>query len=58
VRDFSQYALSVYSNFENSPEQEAYLKELIKKPVINDEKFKGVWEKDVLSLKDKYVMNE
>ena len=58
VRDFSQYTLSVYSNFENSPEQEAYLKELIKKPVINNDKSKSVWEKNVVSLKDKYVMNE
>lgn len=58
VRDMSQYALSVYSNFENSPEQEASLINLIKKPVINADKFQAVWEKNVLSLKDKYVMNQ
>ena len=58
VRDFSQYALSVYSNFENSPEQEKFLMSMIRKPVNNEISFKEVWEKNVLSLKDKYVMNE
>jgi acyl-CoA dehydrogenase len=58
VRDFSQYALSVYSNFENSPDQEKFLMSMIRKPVNNEAGFKEVWEKNVLSLKDKYVMNE
>jgi acyl-CoA dehydrogenase len=58
VRDFSQYALTVYTNFQNSPEQEKFLLSLIRKPVIDEAKFAEVWEKDVLALKDKYVMNE
>ena len=58
VKDFSQFALAVYSNFENTPEQEKLLLSMIRKPALNEAKFKGVWEKYVLSLKDQYVMNE
>jgi len=58
VKDFSQYALAVYSNHENTPEQEKLLLSMIRKPALDEAKFKEVWEKYVLSLKDQYVMNE
>ena len=58
VSDCSQYALTVYTNHINSPEQEKYLLNLIKKPVLDEAKFKEVWEKYVFSLADQYVMNE
>jgi acyl-CoA dehydrogenase len=58
VKDFSQFALAVYSNHENTPEQEKMLLSMIKKPALDEAKFKQVWEKYVLSLKDQYVMNE
>ncbi len=58
VKDFSQYALAVYSNYENTPEQEKLLLSMIRKPAMDEAKFKAVWEKYVLALKDQYVMNE
>ena len=58
VTDCSQFALAVYTNYVNSPEQEQYLLKLIKKPVLDDAGFKSVWEKYVFSLADQYVMNE
>ncbi|MDD5312695.1 MAG: acyl-CoA dehydrogenase [Dehalococcoidia bacterium] len=58
VRDCSQFALTVYTNHENSPEQEKYLLNLIKKPVLDAARFNEVWEKYVFALTDKYVMNE
>jgi acyl-CoA dehydrogenase len=58
VGDCSQFALTVYTNHENSPEQEKYLLNLIKKPILDEAKFNEVWEKYVFSLADKYVMNE
>jgi acyl-CoA dehydrogenase len=58
VKDFSQFALAVYSNHENTPEQEKLLLSMIRKPALNEAKFKEVWEKYVLSLNDQYVMNE
>ena len=58
VKDFSQFALAVYTNHENTPEQEKMLLSMIRKPALDEAKFKEVWEKYVLSLKDQYVMNE
>ncbi|RPJ56003.1 MAG: acyl-CoA dehydrogenase [Dehalococcoidia bacterium] len=58
VSDCSQFALTVFTNHENSPEQEKYLLSLMKKPVRDEAKFKEVWEKYVFSLTDQYVMNE
>ena len=58
VKDFSQYALAVYTNHENTPEQEKLLLSMIRKPALNEAKFTEVWEKYVLALKDQYVMNE
>jgi acyl-CoA dehydrogenase len=58
VKDFSQYALAVYTNHENTPEQEKLLLSMIRKPALDEVKFKEVWEKYVLSLKDQYTMNQ
>jgi acyl-CoA dehydrogenase len=58
IRDFSQYALTVYTNYENTPEQEKFLTGMIRKPVLDEKKFNEVWQKYVLALKDQYVMNE
>jgi len=58
VRDYSQYALVVYSNYENTKPQETILTKMIRKPVLDQEKFDRVWTDFVYALKDTYVMNK
>ena len=58
VRDFSSYALQIYSKASSSaPQMEAALK-MIKKPARDDAQYERVWSGEVLALKDQYVMNE
>lgn len=58
VRDYSQYALIVYSNYENTNPQEAILTKMMRKPVLDQEKFNRVWANYVYALKDTCVMNK
>jgi acyl-CoA dehydrogenase len=57
VRDYSQYALIVHSNYENTKPQEAILTKMIRKPVLDQEKFNRVWTDYVYALKNAYVMS-
>jgi len=58
VRDFSRYALDLYSkSAATQPQQEACLK-MIKKPVADAEKFERVLKEHVYSLIDTYEMNQ
>jgi acyl-CoA dehydrogenase len=58
VRDFSSYALQIYSKASSSAAQmEAALK-MIKKPARDDAQYERVWRGEVLALKDQYAMNE
>jgi acyl-CoA dehydrogenase len=57
VKDFSRYALEMTLNHENSPEQDKFFTEMIKKAPHNEERFERVWQ-TVYGLKDQYVMNE
>ena len=57
VRDFSRYALDLYSKSSSTePQQEACLK-MIKKPVVDNEKFAKVLNEHVYALIDAYEMN-
>jgi len=58
VRDYSQYALALVSTYENTEDQEKILMKMIKKPVLDEEKFNKIWDTYVYTLKDTYVMNE
>jgi acyl-CoA dehydrogenase len=58
VRDFSKFALQLYSKTSSTPEQMAICLKIIKKPAVNPERFNRIWEKDVLSLKEAYTMND
>jgi len=58
VQDFSRAALQMVVGFANSPEQEALYREMLQKPVADDEGFARVWQEEVYTLKDAYVMNE
>lgn len=58
VQDFTRAALHMVISFENSPEQETLYREMMKKPVIDNEGFDKVWNEEVYALRDQYVMNE
>lgn len=58
IKDFSHFALNMVLNYENSPSQEDIFRRMIKKPAINKEMFEKVWQQNVYSLQDVYLMNE
>lgn len=57
VRDFSKYALQMYSRTSSTPEQMELCLKMIKKPAVNVDRFARVWEKEVLALDQSYHMN-
>ena len=58
VRDFSKVALQLYSKTSSTPKQMEICMKIIKKPVVNPERFNRIWEKHVYSLKETYKMND
>nr|MDO8082867.1 acyl-CoA dehydrogenase [Candidatus Freyarchaeota archaeon] len=56
VRDFSKFALQLYSKPSSTNKQMEYCMKMIKKPVVDEERFKRVL-KQVYALKDLYEMN-
>jgi acyl-CoA dehydrogenase len=57
IRDFSEFALKLYSKTDTSDIQMAYCQKMIKKPVTDKARFSRIWETHVMALKDTYVMN-
>lgn len=57
VRDFSRYALLLYSKRSTTEKQQETLLRCIKKPKVDDERFKQVWD-EVYSLKGFYEMRK
>ena len=57
VRDFSKYALQIYSKTDSTEKQMALCMKMIKKPVMNEERFLRIWRHHVYTLKDNYEMN-
>ncbi|MBF0411706.1 MAG: acyl-CoA dehydrogenase [Desulfamplus sp.] len=58
IRDFSKYALQLYSKSSSNEKQMEFALKMIKKPQLNQERFQRVWENYVLSLKNTYNMNK
>ncbi len=58
IRDFSKHALQLYSKSNSNEKQMEYALKIIRKPQLNSDRFKRVWENHVLSLKNTYEMNE
>jgi len=58
VRDFSRYALDLYSKSSTTESQQAPCLKMIKKPVADNEKFEKVLNEHVYSLIDAYEMND
>ncbi|MFH2065422.1 MAG: acyl-CoA dehydrogenase family protein [Pseudomonadota bacterium] len=57
VRDFSKYALDIYSKNSATEKQQEICLKMIKKPVKNMERFEKVLREHVYSLVDTYHMN-
>ena len=58
IRDFSKFALQIYSKTSSTPKQMELSLKMIKKPNVNLENSKKVWENYVFPLKDVYEMNK
>ena len=58
VRDFSKYALQMYSKPSCTKRQMKFCSVMIKKPTVDIDRFERVWQKHVYLLKDQYLMNE
>jgi acyl-CoA dehydrogenase len=58
VRDFSAYALELRNKPSSSPKQMEISLKMLRKPIPDQEQYDLVWEDQVYSLKDAYVMNE
>lgn len=57
VRDFSKFALQLYSKASSTDAQMAFCQRMIRKPVVDDARYQKVWEEHVYALKDAYEMN-
>ena len=58
VRDFSRFALQLYSKTSSTPKQMEVCMKMIKKPTVNPERFDRIWQEQVYSLKGAYQMND
>jgi len=57
VRDFAGFALKLYNKASSTGEQMDYFMKMLHKPVVDNERYRRIWEDHVLSLKDAYEMN-
>ena len=57
IRDFSRFALQIYSKTSSTPEQMAICLSMIRKPVADERRFQKIWNDLVLAEKDAYEMN-
>jgi len=58
VRDFSKFALNLYSKSSSTSMQKWFCMKMIKKPETNEDLFNRVWNNHVYNLKDQYEMNK
>ena len=57
IRDFSRYALNLYSKTNTTAPQKYFCKRMIRKPVKNTVRSERVLQNHIYSLKDQYEMN-
>lgn len=57
VRDFSKYALQLYSKPSATRKQMELCLKMISKPVVDEKQFKRIWDSTIISQKDQYEMN-
>ena len=57
IRDFSKFALQLYSKTSSTAKQMELALEMIRKPAVNPDRFNKIWEKYVYPLNGAYAMN-
>ena len=57
VRDFSKFALQLYSKTSSTADQMEICTRIIRKPAVNPERFNRIWDKHVYALKGAFKMN-
>jgi acyl-CoA dehydrogenase len=57
VRDFSEFALKLFSKPDTSEAQMGFCQKMIKKPVTNRKRFEKIFNDCVMPIKDTYEMN-
>lgn len=57
IRDFSKFATQFYSKPTSTESQQNYCLKMIRKPLLNDERFEKIYKEQLLSLADSYEMN-
>jgi acyl-CoA dehydrogenase len=58
VRDFSKFALQLYSKTSSTARQRLFCRRMIRKPVVDHARFERVWKDQVFALAGTYQMNE
>ena len=58
VRDFSKFALQLYSKTSSTTTQRLFCRRMIRKPVVDHVRFERVWKEHVYALKGSYRMSE
>ncbi len=58
VRDFSKFALQLYSKTSSTSMQRFFCRRMIRKPVVDHARFERVWEEHVYALRGAYRMNQ
>lgn len=58
IRDFTGFALKLYSKASAKHEQMEYFRKMFKKPVVDTERYQRIWENHVLALNGAYEMNK
>ena len=56
IRDFSRYALQLYSITSSTFIQKRLCKLMIRKPVVDNDRYERVWKKYAYAMKDQYEM--
>jgi acyl-CoA dehydrogenase len=57
VRDLSTFALRLYSQPSSTNQQMEFCQRMIRRPIVDNERFSRVWLEQVYPLKDEYEMN-
>ena len=57
IRDFSKYSLQVYSKTNATKQQQDICLKMIRRPVVDEDRYNRVWENYVYAMKGTYEMN-
>jgi acyl-CoA dehydrogenase len=57
IRDLSGFALKLYSQPDTTPQQMDFCQGMIRRPEVDQDRFKRIWQNEVYPLKDEYEMN-